>query len=109
MFNQDQLTRLLDKITELLRLQSINTGLSMGINGHRFVTDNSYINDTFSVLVAWGGAAATCDYTVRKHDGTTINYSDVIIQDGGIPIYGVITNLEVTDGTVCAYYALDYK
>ena len=81
--------------------------LTMGINGHVFVTDGSYSNKTFCALVAWDGADAQVDYTVVQLDGTEITHSNVALKDGGMPIYGVIKNLNVDSGAVCAYYGLN--
>lgn len=78
--------------------------MTMGLDGHRFVTDGTYSGDTFCALIAWGGADAQVDYTLVREDGTTITHSNVALKDGGFPIYGTITGLNVDSGTVCAYY-----
>lgn len=101
--------RLLDKIFEVSRQMNLISLATMGVNGHRFVTDDTYSGETFAALVAWGGADAQVDYTVTKLDGTTITHSNVTLTDGGTPIYGTITGLNVDSGTVCAYYGVEFK
>lgn len=101
--------RLLDRLSGTARETNYVIFSTMGLNGHEFVTDGTYSNETFGVLVAWGGADAQVDYTLTKLDGTTITHSNVTLTSGGTPIYGKITGLNVDSGTVCAYYAIEYK
>lgn len=99
----------LSLLNQLNRYQATMSLASMGVNGHVFVTNSAYSTSTFNVLVAWGGADAQVDYTLTRLDGTTVTHSNVAIKDGGMPIFGVITGLNVDSGTVCAYYAIDYR
>lgn len=101
--------RLLDNLSDIARQTNHVIYSTMGLNGHRFVTDDSYSNETFGALVAWDGADAQVDYTVTKLDGTTITHSNVTLTNGGTPIYGVITGLNVDSGTVCAYYGVEFR
>ena len=105
--NNTQLERQTAKLEEYSRQSKNIQLLTMGINGHVFVTDGSYSNKTFCALVAWDGADAQVDYTVVQLDGTEITHSNVALKDGGMPIYGVIKNLNVDSGAVCAYYGLN--
>jgi len=77
--------------------------LALGYNAHEFVTDNSLSSETFIALVAYDGDA-TVNYTLTQLDGTTINHAGITLSQGDVPTYGIITNLNVTSGTVKAYY-----
>lgn len=100
---------LADKVAEATRRSSVALLLSMGVNGHKFATSStSQAGEVFCALVAWDGADAQVDYTVTQLDGTTITHSNVTLTNGGMPVYGHITGLNVDSGTVCAYYGLNY-
>lgn len=97
--------------TYLRQSRNVNY-MTMGLDGHVFITgaDATYAGETFCRLIAWDGADAQVDYTLIREDGTTITHSNVTLKDGGFPVYGVITNLNVDSGSVCAYYGTqNYK
>lgn len=105
--NNTQLERQTAKLEEYSRQTKNIQLLTMGINGHEFVSDDSYSGKTFCALIAWDGADADVDYDVIQLDGTVISHAGVTLADGGMPIYGVIKNLVVNSGAVCAYYGLN--
>lgn len=102
--------RLLDNVASNSRKEAQLALAMMGMNGHKFATSStSQAGEIFCVLAAWGGADAQVDYTLTQLDGTTITHSNVALKDGGLPVYGYITNLNVDSGTVCAYYGIEFK
>lgn len=94
---------LLSQIAINTKTSADTAQLTLGYNAHEFVTDNSFSGETFIALVAYDGDAIA-NYTLTKLDGTTINHAAVALSQGDVPTYGIITNLNVTSGTVKAYY-----
>lgn len=110
--NNNLADRILSAISEYNRQTNIMSLQSFGLDGHEFVSDSSYSTKVFGCLVAWDGADATVKYKVTRLDGTVIDHtggSGVTLADGGMPIYGRITDLNVTAGAVCAYYLTEFK
>lgn len=86
--------------------------LNMGANGHVYIEDDAYINDTFCHLRAMIDDI-TLDYTVTQLDGTVLTYSDVVLTPTDPGIYGLkISNVNVTNagtgGQLLAYYSLKF-
>ncbi len=72
----------------------------LGQNGHVFVSDDSESASLFFYIEAWGDAEV--DYEVEV-DGTAVTQTGVAIPDGRF-LFGKISSLDVTSGTVVAYY-----
>lgn len=104
------LDRILERLELLTRIASINTGLSMGINGHDYFTSSDNLaGKRFCAIAASAGADAQVDYTVVQDDGTEIAHSNITLVDGAAPLVGNIIKVNVDSGTILAYFGLDYK
>ena len=75
---------------------------SFGLYGHAWVTDDTYSDKQFYCLQAMTDATVT--YTDTAIDtGAAVTHTGQTLP-AGLALFGNITNVNVTNGTLVAYY-----